>query len=123
MFLDHLVLPAFVVTVPAMVVFLATNRHFPRVAGVASSLMALGLGIMFLWAAVTMIITGTARGDSVSRIMKTTLQRSESPVEFWTRVAFFGVPALLLIGAPIAILADFLYSRFFRRDRPSERRP
>jgi|UPI0006474110 predicted ABC-type sugar transport system permease subunit len=118
MFLDHLVIPALAVAVTSMVVLFTTRLHFPRVAGVASMLMAASLGIMFLWAAVQMITTGVSEGRATT-MFRQTVQRSESPFAFWGRVAVFGVPALLLVGAPLVVSVKYLFSRFVRGKRKS----
>jgi hypothetical protein len=120
MLLDHLVLPAFVVAAVSMVTFLATNRRFPRVGEVASALMTVSLGTLFLWGAVYMITTGVSEGQATT-MFKVTLRRSESPAAFWTRVAVIGVPALLLLGVPLAVAVKFLFARFVRGNREPQR--
>lgn len=122
MFLDYLVAPAFAVAVISMVVLFATRRRFPRVADVASALMTVGLGILFLWGAAHMITTGVSEGQATT-MFKRTVQRSESPAAFWTRVAVIGVPALLLLGVPLVVAVKFLLARFVRGNRESRRGP
>jgi hypothetical protein len=82
--------------------------------------MTVSLGTLFLWGAVNMITTGVSEGQATT-MFKVTLRRSESPAAFWTRVAVIGVPALLLLGVPLAVAVKFLFARFVRGNREPQR--
>ena len=102
--LDWIVVPAAIMMVAAFVVCLATKRWLPRVSSIASGTMAVGLGIVALWAALSALEKGVFEGEATSKILRHSVYRAQSPVAFWMYFTLFALPGFLLVTFPVYVL-------------------
>jgi hypothetical protein len=101
---DWIVVPAVILMFTAFVVCLATKPWLPRVSSVASGTMAVGLGIMALWVAVSALEKGVFEGEATSKILRHSVYRAQSPVAFWMYFTLFALPGFLLVTFPVYVL-------------------
>ena len=109
---DWIALAAAAVMCLALVVCLATKSWLPRVAAVASGTMAVCLGIISLWTALSALENGGFEGAPASKILSRGVSRAQSPEAFWAYFTFFALPGVLLVAFPIYSGALQLAARF-----------
>jgi hypothetical protein len=94
---NYIALAALASLLPGLILILLTHKLWPRFATVVMRLLGISVGVIGLITTFPQVQQGVFKVVPASRYFGTAVRLDESPVLFWLKASFFGVPSFLLV--------------------------